>query len=232
MRARTLTTDVPGISLPGRRSARLRRLARAERGALAVEAALIIPIILIPLLFGIIEFSLLLRDKVTVTSMARNAARVAAASDPNDPANQTVPGFVTAVAQTVASSVPELPVGAMREIWIYQPVSGKNYPTNPPGATASNRFPNLSGTSGCGTNCIRLVWTQRVPAYTSTFGSPVGGGTWPSQTIGTCLPNMDNVGIYVKTTHKWFTGLFGGSLTVSDVAVMRFEPRDPPGCTP
>ena len=212
-RAARVGSSLVGVLVPSR--------VRTDRGALAVEAALLIPFVLIPLVFGIIETALLLKDKVTVTSMARNAARVASSSDPNYP-NLTVPSFVTAVAQTVASSVPELPAGAMQEVWIYLPVTGKNYPSS---GTDANPFPNLAAGASCGTNCIRLVWTQRTPASTSTFNAAIG--TWPSNTIKTCLPNMDNVGVYVRTQHRFFTGLFGGTLRVSDAAVMRFEPQDP-----
>ncbi len=52
---------------------------RSDSGAAAVEFA-IVSLLLITLVFGIIEFSLLLRDHVSVTSAVRTAARVASSS--------------------------------------------------------------------------------------------------------------------------------------------------------
>ena len=51
---------------------------RTERGAVAVEAAIITPL-LVALAFGIIEFGLLLKDDLGVTSSVRAGARMASA---------------------------------------------------------------------------------------------------------------------------------------------------------
>lgn len=51
----------------------LKRL-REEKGAVAVEFALVLPILLV-LLIGIMEFSLLFNAQITVTSAAREGAR-------------------------------------------------------------------------------------------------------------------------------------------------------------
>lgn len=56
-----------------------RRL-RDERGAVALEFALVLPILLV-VLIGIIEFSLLLNAQLTLTSAAREGARSMALHD-------------------------------------------------------------------------------------------------------------------------------------------------------
>ena len=53
-----------------------RRRARGERGAVALEAALTFPILLL-ILLGIIEFTFLMRDHSVVVSDTRLAARIA-----------------------------------------------------------------------------------------------------------------------------------------------------------
>jgi Flp pilus assembly protein TadG len=53
---------------------RIRRKAPNESGVAAIEFAIVLPILLI-LLFGIIEFSLLLYDKAMITNASREAAR-------------------------------------------------------------------------------------------------------------------------------------------------------------
>ena len=50
---------------------------RSERGAAAVEFALIIPVLLL-LVFGVIEFSRLYNEQISLTGAARSAARVMA----------------------------------------------------------------------------------------------------------------------------------------------------------
>ncbi|MFB6612308.1 TadE/TadG family type IV pilus assembly protein [Agromyces sp. NPDC056379] len=54
-----------------------RHLARTERGAAAVEFALIVPVLLL-LVFGVIEFSRLYNEQISLTNAARSAARVMA----------------------------------------------------------------------------------------------------------------------------------------------------------
>lgn len=60
----------------------LKRNNSNEYGATAVELAIILPLIII-LIFGIIEFSLLLYNKNIITHAAREGARVGIVYDPN-----------------------------------------------------------------------------------------------------------------------------------------------------
>lgn len=55
----------------------MRVFRRSDRGAAAVEFALIIPALLL-ILFGIIEFSRLYNEQISLTNAARSAARVMA----------------------------------------------------------------------------------------------------------------------------------------------------------
>jgi Flp pilus assembly protein TadG len=50
---------------------------RSERGAAAVEFALVVPVLLL-LVFGVIEFSRLYNEQISLTNAARSAARVMA----------------------------------------------------------------------------------------------------------------------------------------------------------
>lgn len=60
---------------PGSRTAR--RPTRGEEGAAAVEAAIVLPLILL-LLFGIVDFGRALQQQALLTSAVREGARVAA----------------------------------------------------------------------------------------------------------------------------------------------------------
>jgi hypothetical protein len=58
----------------------------SQKGAAAVEFALVLPLLLV-LLFGIIEFSVLLYDKAMLTNASREGARVGIVYVPNRSAN-------------------------------------------------------------------------------------------------------------------------------------------------
>lgn len=58
-----------------------RRL-KADRGAVAVEFALLLPVLVI-LVFGIMDFGQLFNAQETLTQAAREGARLAALNDPN-----------------------------------------------------------------------------------------------------------------------------------------------------
>ena len=60
---------------------RTRQADLAERGAVAVEFALVLPVLVI-LLFGILDFGRLLNAQETLTQAAREGARLAALNDP------------------------------------------------------------------------------------------------------------------------------------------------------
>ena len=62
---------------------RRNRIIKSEKGASAVEFALILPILII-LVFGIVEFGIAFNNYITITHAAREGARIAAV-DLNNP---------------------------------------------------------------------------------------------------------------------------------------------------
>jgi hypothetical protein len=73
------------------------------------------------------------------------------------------------------------------------------------------------------TNCVRFTWRDSANVFRYAEGA------WNSSTISACFPGntanpLDRVGIQMVAEHKTFTGLFGDSMTLSDHAVMNFEP--------
>ena len=58
------------------------RVRRSDRGAVAVEFALLLPVLVL-LVFGIIDFGRILNAQITVTQAAREGARLAALANPN-----------------------------------------------------------------------------------------------------------------------------------------------------
>ncbi len=204
------------------RKALVRKRARGERGAVALEAALTFPILLL-ILLGIIELTFLMRDHAVVVSDTRLAARIAstgsnagvgscptgAGAPPCVPAN--VPALAQAAADAVQRAGSAMPVDQIEYLLVYK-ANSSGYP----GADSNHTMP----TSCAGfSSCVMFKWrdTENKFRYNS--------GSWISSTINACFPgNLDRVGIALSAKHKTFTGLFGSFLTLNDHAVMNFEP--------
>jgi len=214
------------------RKALNRKRARGERGAVALEAALTFPILLL-LILGIIELTFLMRDHAVVVSDTRIAARVAstganagqgtcatgAGAPPCVPAN--VPALAQQAADAVARAGSAMPVDQIQYLLVYK-ANAKGYP----GADTNGTMP----TSCAGfSNCVMFKWRDADNAFRYFSGS------WVSTSINACFPGtssfpLDRVGIQLVADHETFTGLFGSSLELDDHAVMNFEPLDTTHC--
>lgn len=87
-------------------TSRLRRRADRDRGAVAVEFALLLPLLLL-LIFGLIDFGRALNAQVTLTQAAREGARLAALGQPNVASRtQAAATGLSGVTVTIVSSCP------------------------------------------------------------------------------------------------------------------------------
>jgi len=180
---------------------KLGRFDRAnERGAVLVEAAIILPLVLL-ITFGMIEFSSAFQSSSAATASARTAARTASAE-------ALLSTYSTDAAAAAATALKTVPANEPIEMWIYR--------ANTAG------YPESGGFTNCTTNCIKYTW---LPASrTFDVAHPSGGG-WPSTAQNACnSTNWDSVGVYVKLNHRFLTKLFGASIALSDHAVFRLEP--------
>ncbi len=194
--------------------ARQPRRARRERGAVAVEAALVTPLLL-GVLLGIVEMSLLLRDQVAVTSAVRVGSRIAsAAADAGPGTPATSPMLAEAAAAAIQRAGSAMPHDAIEFIYVYK--ANKH---GFPGSDTNTTMP-----AACTTNCVKYVWNGTRFAYSS--------GGWVSSSINACVNESDTLGVYMEATHDWVTGMFGDGFTVTDRSVMRFEPLPQDSCKP
>jgi hypothetical protein len=182
------------------RFARRARTPRGERGAVVLEFAIILPI-LITITFGIVEYSDAFHDSAIASDAARAGGRVGSAMATN-------PGYTTSIVDAVNSALTTLPADSPQELWIYK-ANADGYPG------AGNGF------SSCAANCIKYIWNPATKTF--NVGAPQGGG-WPASSHQVCTQPFDELGVYVKINHKFFTGLFGASVTLADHSVFRFEP--------
>lgn len=196
-----------------------------DRGASAVEFALVLPI-LGAFLFGIIEFSLFMKNHVSATSSVRTAARVASAgAGAGDcrpgptapcPSARTTPALAQDAADAIARAGTAMPKDAIEELWIYK-ANKEGFP-GPDGLTT---FTN------CTSKCVRYRWSAAANRFAYVSGS------WDSATINACLnsPTSEAVGVFLRARHDAITGLpFLQPDQVEDRAVMKFEPLPSGSC--
>ncbi len=205
---------------------------RRDDGAVAVEAALVLPILVI-LVFGIIEFGFVLRDYAGISSLVRTGSRIASVGADHGPgtcetgptAPPCSPSASPALAQEAADAIQRSGQASNPDqidyILVYK-ANSKGFP-GPEG--------NLTVPSDCsGTpNCVKFVWRDSLDAFRYNSGS------WDSRNISACFPGsatypMERVGVYMKATHPMLTGLFGSSVSLTDRAVMDFEPLASQSC--
>jgi hypothetical protein len=204
-----------------------RRRPDRERGAVAVEAALVTPILMI-FVFGIIEMALLMKDHVAVSSAVRTAGRTASANagaGPGGPdeGGDCVPACSPAnapkLAQLAADALQRagsaLPEDAITELWIYR-ANAQGYP----GADGNTTWT-------CGTDCVQYRWVDARDQFR------YHDGTWASSTIDACAgSDTDAVGVYLRARHDFVSGLFVDAVDVEDHAVFTFEPLTTLTCAP
>ncbi len=201
----------------------------SQRGAVAVEAALVTPM-LIMLLLGIVEMTLLLRDHVAVSSAVRAGARIASAAADAGPgvcetgpeAPPCTPTSSPALAQAAADSIQRegsaMPKNSIEFILVYK-ANDKGYP----GANGVSAMPtSCSGIA----SCVRFVWRDSAQAFRYAEGA------WDSKSINACVNESDALGVYMKARHKFLTGVFGDGMDVRDRTVMKFEPLQDDTCKP
>ena len=195
----------------------------------------LVSLLLFTLFLGIIEFSLILRDKVAVTSAVRAGGRIASAepravgyADPATSTPASITGLVPDAVHAVATSLTGINKASISELWVFE--------------AGSDGSPKSTGTfNTCGANCVRyrydpaLVWIDPVTKQSVTGGFRLISGSWAYTDINACAGTQQSVGIYLKVDHKYLFGLFGNgssTISISDNAAFRFEPipADPGPC--
>ena len=211
---------------------------RDERGASAVEAALVTPMLVL-LLFGIIEFSFLLRDYVVVSSDVRVGARMASTAAGGGPgtcdtsyagAPPCTPASSPALAQLAADAIQRegsaMPANTINYILVYK-ANAQGFP----GADGNTTMP--SSCSGYA-SCVRFTWQANANGGRGAFRYT--DGSWNSQSVSACFPGtssapLDRVGVFMSATHRMMTGLFGASITMTDRSTFDFEPLPTSSCS-
>ena len=197
-----------------------RRLARGQSGAVLIEAAIVLPV-LIMILIGIMEFGLLFTSYSKALGASRSGARVAASvysRATNGSTSSTGPESATqtlALAQIVAAVE-----GDLKGLNNAVPVRMMIF------RVASNGEPAGGVNGSCSDRCISYTWN-------STSKKMIRDSTnkkWPNPQR--CLINdYESIGVFVEIKHDFVTGVFGSNKFVSGRTSMRLEPGQTTLCS-
>jgi Flp pilus assembly pilin Flp len=194
----------------------MRKIRLSERGATAVEAALVAPLIFL-VLFGIMEFSLMFRSSLGVTNAANDGARAASVAGRDlDADYRTLRQIEKSSAAIDSNDIERIVI--FRASSFDVPVPPACLAVVPPGGV--NGVCNVYGPD-------QMQW----PA--SEFGCNPGSNPrpdpdryWcPDDRIVSVGTGLDYVGIHIEFEHVFATGMVGDSQDVSDTAVLKIEPE-------
>ena len=153
--------------------------------------------LLVLLFFGTLELGLVMQSRARVTDATRDGVRTAASL-------ARVDGYQNNALATVQGALGDQPID---RVTIYRADPNTGLP--------------LSGESleACSIDC----WQ-----YADLGGvlTQVSGPEWPADDQSACGGVTDNdwIGVYVRSHHKWITGILPGQRDLTDHVVMRLEP--------
>jgi hypothetical protein len=179
-----------------------------------------IVVLLLTLIFGIVEFGLAFRDRLTVANATQASARVVATMGADEQADFTALQALAADLETLPSSGVQI----VNSVDIY----------------LSDGSGNPVGNCGTGDRCNRYVYW---PGFTATCDwnpcpdadAGYGGWPWAPANRDVELPDLEVIGVELHFSHEWLTGFLPlGNLDCDtadfsncwhDTAIMRLEPQ-------
>ena len=178
----------------------MKKLLRRDRGASTLEAAIILPLLLI-LALGTAEFGFAFVDWLSVANATRTGARIGSAAGAASTADSVILG-------AVGQALSDMDSSTVDAVWIYD-------------ASASG-----NPLDGCTIGSEGACTTTNV--YVPSGGSGwncVNGCPWTPALRDNKLPGLDRVGVRVIFTHSWLTSFLplpDGPWT--DDSVFQLEP--------
>ena len=196
--------------MPTRRHKRI----LGDRGASAVEAAIVTPVVM-ALLFGVIELGFVFKDYLAVAGAVRAGVRTASA-------NPRTATFAQVAADTVAATGGAMNFSDVTQLWVYK--------VN----TTGNKPVGQTDFSNC-TVCVQFRWDTGTQAFVPKTGSL--DPTWAAITQNACSLSiggpLDRVGVYIQLKHDPLTGFVFQTIYISESSILSFVPFPvSAGCKP
>jgi hypothetical protein len=200
----------------------LDRRATSERGTAIVEMAIVLPLLVL-LVFGILEFGLVFRDRLAIANGTQSAGRVAAVLG-----NRVGSDMAVLEAIEQALGVTDSTGSAVRHVQIWKS-NGSGQPIS------ACRIPGAGGSS-CNwytfdSDDLSCKWD---PCPDPTQDPISYGGGYVPENRNVTYGTSDVIGVTVLFSHHWITGVMPlGDITCSpigancwaDTAIFRIEPQ-------
>lgn len=230
-----------------------RRRARRDRGAVLVEAAIVMPL-LFSLVFGILEIGSALKSYSGAANAVRAGGRMASVAGNNADADLAIMERIAGEASGIpdgeieyiviwhASAIGETPPAACRPGVVASPntssvgVSDGGPAVDAVGACNIYHRPALPG----GAFDMAQGKLANPPAFYFGCTGPSGPGAgqkvdcnWPGGNRKTTISprgvtpvvSPDYVGVYIRAKHGYVTRILGDSLAITDASVNLLEPQ-------
>ncbi len=186
---------------------RVRDETKTERGATAVESAIVFSLLIVSL-FAVLEFGLAFKSWLSVSHSAREAARAGATFGDNPLADMQVLDEVAQVMAPVGFApgtqvrIFDAAPGGVGTTYTYAPGTGC-------GAMAGYSFPDCCD------------WTPCPEVGRPTYVIPV----WDPSARDISAPKTDRLGVEITYSHDWITGFFASTSDFSTTTDFRLEPQ-------
>ncbi|MEO0493649.1 MAG: TadE/TadG family type IV pilus assembly protein [Actinomycetota bacterium] len=191
--------------------------AHGDSGATLLESAIVTPVLLL-FIFGIFEFGFAFRDYLAVANSTRDAAReVSVAGNVLDADYR----MLRAVERASAA----LPDGAIERIVVWE----ADGPADTVPAACASGNPQAGPTVFCNVYDSSDLTIPEVNfgCDASAIAPNAPDRFWCPNTrevsVGT---GLDYVGVYMRITHEYITGLFGDDVTFEDQLILKLEPQE------
>jgi hypothetical protein len=175
---------------------------RSERGAALVEAAIILPLLMV-LTFGAIELGIGFSQKGALESAARGGARKASTAT-----SELEPQFALDVVTAVNGALDSSAIPKLDELDVYKDASGFD--------------PSTCGSAGA--LCLKFLPDSSGHHFLTSYS----GGWLDTQRNG-CGSTPDGVTVRVVGEFQFLSGLIGkGSVKLTATTTLAFEPTNCP----
>lgn len=188
---------------------------KGDGGVVMVEFALLLPLIAL-VVFGVMEYGLVLQDRLSVQSATRAGVRVGSAAGNDVAADKNL-------LLGVGAALNDLSLSNVDWVLVFRSSSAEG--AVPPACT--NPPKKVAGSCNLYTGAqISQVVAGTAPAGWFGCGGLSLDGSWCPANRQTIQANgTDYLGVWVQARHPMITGFFGSTITMTDRGVMRLEPK-------
>jgi hypothetical protein len=176
---------------------------RNERGAALVEAAIILPLLMV-LTFGAIELGIGFSQKGALESAARGGARKASTAT-----SDLEPNFAQEVANAVNGALDSSAIPKLDDLYVYKDIPG---------------FDPTTQCGSAGALCLHFDPDSTAHHFLTSYS-----GSWPDTQRNGCGSSPDQVTVRVVGEFQFLSGLIGkGAVKLSATTTLAFEPTNCP----